>query len=172
MHSHVELWVPERTSDPNKLVDRIMARFVGPFCDYYSVGGRWTGEHDGYDPSSDVENYSVCDCCKGTGTRSDDIPAGMNQDYIRVNGCNGCQGCGLTMDWTLKPHPGDILELEKVQDKLTCCNLIVVRFGPRGGLKKPEKFDSDGWKNVIRVKPKLQELGITNGILITLDTHY
>ena len=42
--------------------------------DWWAVGGRWTGLFSDYDPSADVKNWSVCDLCGGTGTRTDQSP--------------------------------------------------------------------------------------------------
>jgi hypothetical protein len=74
MHFHCEIWVK---NDPTDNLEEIVARLMGKheedggYWDWFVVGGRWTGVHDGYEPSDDIRNYSICKFCGGTGTRND-----------------------------------------------------------------------------------------------------
>lgn len=86
----------------------------GSRWDWYQIGGRWTGNFDGYDPYTDPANRERCDLCAGTGVR----PGGAEQfgaDWFKqCNGCNGCLGKGTRVAWQLKQHSGDILPVARV----------------------------------------------------------
>jgi hypothetical protein len=78
MHHHVEVWLPSN-EDVETQVTRIMELFhrrnpqQKGLWDRYQIGGRWTGEHDGYDPTMDKKNIKTCRMCHGTGFRNDHI---------------------------------------------------------------------------------------------------
>jgi hypothetical protein len=61
MHYHAEVHITS-TEDVDAQVAAIMAPFdenqhpKKGIWDWYQIGGRWTGAHDGYDPESDPEN--------------------------------------------------------------------------------------------------------------------
>jgi len=68
--------------------------------DWYCVGGRWTGflDFSGYDPCEDPDNYEKCHLCEGTGKRAEPPEAGAGS-YP----CNGCDGSGKSLKFSLKP---------------------------------------------------------------------
>lgn len=101
--------------------------------DWYTVGGRWTGENSEYEPVTDPENYESCSMCGGTGKRRDVVVAlaggplprfaqgGLDsllgkdrgapwtteklQEYLDETGCNGCGGKGRSQLWPTKWKP-------------------------------------------------------------------
>lgn len=72
----------------------------GSRWDWYVVGGRFTGKLDGYDPSEDPRNFEPCKRCQATGKR---------KDMVVANGCNGCDGTGVSRKWKNAPHKGDAM---------------------------------------------------------------
>lgn len=72
--------------------------------DWWTIAGRWTGMFSGpdFDASKDPDNMETCDCCVGTGMRSDEVgrEARANDPNYK---CNGCGGAGKRLKWTLKP---------------------------------------------------------------------
>lgn len=85
----------------------------GSRWDWYQIGGRFTGNLDGYDPYTDPRNMETCDLCAGTGVR----PNGLEQfgaDWVNsCNGCNGCDGKGKRVAFQLKKHAGDVLTVAR-----------------------------------------------------------
>lgn len=139
------------------------------FWDWYQIGGRWTGTHDGYNPNEDPENIEVCDICGGTGDRA--TWRGESKSVQHSSGCNGCMGKGKRPKWPTdyKKHQGDIIPIEKTKDDLICHTLIV----------GDEVFQVDVWngKEIVKtdfdgnVKNRLTQLGIQTGYLVTVDYH-
>jgi len=59
--------------------------------DWWQVGGRYSGKFSpGYDPETDPNHQETCWLCRGTGKRI---------DMVVENGCNGCQGKGISTKW-------------------------------------------------------------------------
>lgn len=76
----------------------------GSRWDYWTIGGRYTGRlAPDYDPYEDPRNIEVCRLCGGTGKRSD--------MEVR-NGCNGCDGKGTSVAWSLADFDGDIIRVK------------------------------------------------------------
>lgn len=72
--------------------------------DWFVIGGRWTGELSGYEPTQDPKNKRTCTFCGGTGKRT---------DMEVANGCNCCGGTGIETLWPTEwgSHDGDIMPL-------------------------------------------------------------
>ena len=117
---------------------RMVTRNPQGHWDYWTIGGRWTGQLDGHDPTKDPENIETCHLCSGTGDRPGwvnytidgkpttepanrpltveqlqelHIERAFKDDWARqCNGCNGCKGLGKHARWPshFKKHPGDI----------------------------------------------------------------
>lgn len=86
----------------------------GSRWDWYQIGGRFTGNLDGYNPYEDPRNQETCDLCAGTGVRPDGLER-FGPDWVKgCNGCNGCQGKGTRVAFQLKQHSGDVLTVAKV----------------------------------------------------------
>lgn len=155
------------------------------FWDFWVIGGRWTGDHTGYDPWKDRLNYSKCRWCGGTGFRNDAV--GQEEREIGPTyTCNSCGeydletktwshgefGPGLSMAWIPRPYYGDLMHIAGIKDDLTCYTLIV-----NGKIYPKEHFDYENLtflKNPEfdgNVMKKLNELGIKDGYLITVDYH-
>lgn len=79
------------------------------FWDWWQIGGRYTGQWSGYDPSADPANTEPCPYCHATGTRT---------DMVLANGCNGCDGSGVHVKWPTSwvNHPGDLLPVSMFLD--------------------------------------------------------
>lgn len=156
------------------------------FFDWYQIGGRWTGEHTGYDPSEDVENVKTCDLCKGSGFRRDlvGLKAAMEHTSYTCNGCgtfdretkkwiHGPYGKGRRLVWPTQfaKYKKDIIDIKDpdLKSDLSSYTLIV---GPEvfhkeewnGSTFEKTKFDG----NVLK---KLAELKINTGYLVTIDYH-
>jgi hypothetical protein len=72
--------------------------------DWYVIAGRWTGYFDfsDYDKYKDEDNYETCTTCLGTGLRCDELGLNARKDDPSYT-CNGCDGKGRRLKWTLKP---------------------------------------------------------------------
>jgi len=131
--------------------------------DWYQVGGRWTGEHDGYDPTKDPRNIETCWLCNGTGKRTD-----MEVE----NGCNGCDGTGKMVKWSTSfaPHYADVMPISEIREDMSCFTLII-----NGEVLTKEKWDGENWIGGTMadrtVKKVLADMGITDGYLVTVDYH-
>lgn len=86
----------------------------GTRWDWYQIGGRYTGNLDGYDPYADPANEEICKLCAGTGIRPNGKQQFGEDWFIACNGCNGCHGKGKSTALQLKHHRGDILPVAAV----------------------------------------------------------
>lgn len=114
MHYLAFVLIPD-DGDPHEHVSRLMAphqeRYeketdtLGGFWDFWSIGGRWSGYLDGYQPEKDPKNIERCDLCAGTGQR---LPPPLSGAGTWT--CNGCEGTGSRVKWPTQwaPHHGDI----------------------------------------------------------------
>ena len=184
MHMHAEIWV-STTEDVEGQVEKIMAPYSEniegnnkAFWDWYQIGGRWKGEHvKGYDPSEDPEHIEECSLCKGTGRRPDAESFGPG--WIEANnGCNGCQGKGVAVQYPTQwgPHEQDVMAVADAPDDLSSYTLVakgkvfhkqVFNYDEEKGEGSFEETDYQG----VTVKARLKELGIENGYLVTVDYH-
>lgn len=170
MHYHAEIWLPDIPIDLKAAVDEAMAAHIEEyrdneprrgFWDWYQIGGRWKGAHvPGYNANQDPENLVEC-----------------LHPYVRNHGlpdsaCDYCKGRdGKTVSWPTqwKPHKKDVILVSEVPDGLTCSTLIV---GAEAFEK--ERWTGDKWVDTDfdgDVKKKLAALGITSGVLVTVDYH-
>lgn len=78
--------------------------------DWYSIGGRWTGNLSGYDPAADPANVETCWLCQGGGMRDDELGRAYRATTPEYT-CNGCNGIGRKVKWPTQweRHPGDVL---------------------------------------------------------------
>ena len=194
MHYHAEVWIKD-IKNVEKQIDDIMSQYSennedaeNAFCDWWQIGGRWTGTHDGYNPVDDPQNWKACQVCAGTGFRNDDVgkQAREKDPSYTCNGCgmfdtasgqwkHGELGAGITLKWPTEfaTHPRDIIAVPKMEDDLGCYTLIV------DDLIISQVFHVEEWNGNDfvatdfdgRVKSKLNKLGITNGFLVTVDYH-
>jgi hypothetical protein len=154
------------------------------FYDFYQVGGRWTGEHEKFNPEDDPNNYELCWICGGTGFRNDET--GMNTRKSNESyTCNGCgsfdeksgkwshgkykQGYSLKWPTKWKHREKDIIPVSDIREDLSCFTLIVdgkVYHQEKWTGKEFIKTDFDG-----NVKNMLNKLGIKDGYLVTIDYH-
>lgn len=183
MYYHAEVWFPEKPQN-KKQAEAVLDRLLGPyheennrrngFYDFLSIGGRWTGAHDDYDPTSNPLNYEGCRMCGGFGKRPD-------MDCSRSRGCNGCMGTGMSLKWpTLFVfHEGDIMsveEAEKLKPKLEAYTIVIA---PTGKRKRPHIIHESKWngkdfeKTLFngQVFPYLKKKNVRGGCLITVDYH-
>lgn len=161
MHFHCEVWFPERPEN----VEAAVTEAMDPFCeegnergwwDWWQVGGRWTGQHQpGYDPDKDESKKEKCRLCHGTGKR---------KDMLVANGCNGCNGTGVSVAWPTqwKPLESDVCSVENVPEDMTCYRLVVCK-----NADDIEAYEDEGTP----VRQKLEELGCKGGWLVTVDYH-
>ncbi len=157
--------------------------------DWWQIGGRWTGAHvPGYDPDTDPNNIETCKICNGTGFRTD--KGGEEQrakdptytcnacgDFILdknkkiVGWGHGAAGAGKAVKWptSWEHFPGDIMEVKDIPESLDCYTLIVKDQVRQTEIWNGEDFVATGFSGL--VVPKLKELGVTDGYLVTVDYH-
>jgi hypothetical protein len=89
--------------------------------------------------------------------------------------CGVCNGTGSVVKWPTEwtRFAGDIMPVADVPDDLQCHALIVVS---ESGTQIIPQDKWDGWELVDTdfdglVKPRLAQLGIEGGVLITVDYH-
>ncbi len=84
--------------------------------DWYTVGGRWQGLLDGYDPDDDPENHEMCWLCDGTGMRNDTLGKQQREKDPKYT-CNGCQGTGKypVFPSLRKEHSGDRMRVDLIK---------------------------------------------------------
>lgn len=177
MHYHCEIWTKEKPSQG--LLDKIMAPHNDEgsgsdrFWDWWVVGGRYSGSHDGYDPSDDPQNIEICEICNGTGDRR---KGPYKDDSPGCRHCNGCSGSGVKVTFMCVPHEEDILPLKDCKDDLTAYTLIVDKgrwpkvYHEETWNRKAQNFNK-GPLDTKTVKQFLASLGITDGWLTTVDYH-
>jgi len=191
MHFHAELYVPLDVQDIDAFVEGAIAphredeNTDGGFWDWYQIGGRWTGEHSpDYRPEDDPSNIEICNLCHGTGFRTDGVGAALRLQTPSYT-CNGCGSCDhKTGEWAHGPqgpgkcvkwptdwarYDGDVMSISDVPDDLRCVTLIV-----NGAVFHTDEWVKDQFVKTAfdgLVKPKLKELGIATGRLITIDYH-
>lgn len=85
--------------------------------DWWQIGGRWTGWLGNYDPTTDPENFERCALCDGTGKRNDALGKQAREDDPTYT-CNGCNGKGTSIKWSLKNYDGDILPVANILEKI------------------------------------------------------
>ena len=93
----------------------------GSRWDWWVIGGRYTGNLDGYDPQKDVRNFETCSGCGGGGVRPGGLEQFGQEWFDRCNGCNGCQGKGIRVKWPTQwvKHHGDVCQVKLIEkDKL------------------------------------------------------
>lgn len=181
MHFHAEIHVPKGRA-PEQYVAEILApheesydeateRSSG-FWDWYQIGGRWTGAHSpDYDPSTDPANIEQCEQCEGTGRRIDAIGKAARAKDPEYT-CNGCQGKGTRTKWPTEwtRFNGDITPVEKITDQLTCHTLLA-----NNEVFQVEEWTGEEWKKNERfggdVQAMLRSMGITDGMIVTVDYH-
>lgn len=73
--------------------------------DFWTIGGRYTGALDGFDPLQDPENQETCPRCSGSG-----IGAAPGEE------CPRCRASGrvATSPQRWRRHPGDVQSLHRV----------------------------------------------------------
>lgn len=98
--------------------------------DWWVIGGRWTGWFKPeYDATKDERNIKVCDLCHGTGTRTKPVP--LDPNWKPTPGeCNGCNGKGKMVAWSLADFDGDIEVLKNIPtERLTGSGVYVTPDG-------------------------------------------
>lgn len=152
------------------------------FWDWFEIGGRWSGEHDDYDPYSNPINYEPCYICGGTGFRCDNVGMEARDDDPTYT-CNGCGqydnenkvwthgkiGKGLKPKWNVARYDGDVVAIKDIKKELTAYTLIVNGEVFHKKEWNGETFVDGGFNG--NVLEKLKELGITDGYLVTVDYH-
>jgi len=154
------------------------------FYDWYQIGGRYTGSHDNYDPYKDRRNWRTCRLCEGTGYRNDTMGKEMREKDPSYT-CNACghydhkkkqwthgdtpQGMEVVWPTQFAEHKGDIIPVDQVTEDLTCYTLIISKDILHIKEWTGENFVKTGFDG--KVKQELDQLGITDGYLVTVDYH-
>jgi len=111
MHMYALVVIPDDAEDIDAAVTAAMEPYLEEWdeeteahtgwWDWWTIGGRYSGRLDGYDPTTNPENSEPCTLCDATGIR---------KDMAILNGCNGCAGTGTAQKWPTRWafHPGDI----------------------------------------------------------------
>ncbi len=166
MHYHLEIIMP-----PTEKIDEEISRILAPFdegkedsrnafWDWYQIGGRFTGDHDGFDAASDENNIEKCDLCAGTGFRADDVGNRAREaeaTYI----CNGCGkrqeggtwthsefGAGKRLKWPTQwaRYKGDIIPLRDLKPTQTAFRVIIAAPNHAGtGMEAVFMAAKDNW---------------------------
>ena len=180
MHYHCEIWLPEIPTGES--LEELVAAEMAPFCedggdnpegwwDWYEIGGRWVGAHDDYDPAKDLQNYSKCDLCRGTGTR----PLDLHNTEVTPGYCNGCTGSfagpGMSRNFHNVPYSGDIIPIDQLPTDFTCFRLIagerVLKTDEYQRNKKTGEYERvELWDGDVK-----RALGDIKGFLVTVDYH-
>lgn len=185
MHYHAEIVIA-----PGQELADIMAPYeeeyteddVKGFWDWWQIGGRYTGRKTGYKPKDNDANWETCRLCNGTGYRLDDVGRRMRTGAPSYT-CNGCgrivdnkwthgeRGPGMALKWPTQwePYAGDICAVSDTPEDLTCYTLIV-----NGSAYHMEEWTGKEWVETDfdgNVAKKLKALGVTKGILVTVDYH-
>jgi len=125
MHYLAFVLIPKDAASPQDAVERVMAPHSehtsgSGFWDYWSIGGRWSGHLDGYDPEKDPRNHETCNLCNGTGTRRDEV---AQRHGIKEGYCNGCSHdssapVGVRVKWPTQwaQHGGDVVPASVAAD--------------------------------------------------------
>lgn len=124
--------------------------------DWWVIGGRWTGAFaPDYNPNEDPRNIEKCDICNGTGTRTMPTPADPNWKPKKGE-CNGCDGKGKRVKWSLAEFDRDIMEVSKIPETVIpfCVVTPEGRWYEKGemgwwAMVEDEK-DEDAWKSEAR----------------------
>jgi len=174
MHFQIEVHLPtvprNRVEAEARLAD-VLAPFENDYWDWWVIGGRWTGEHDGYRPDKDPVNMKDCTCCNGTGDRPEwvtyvngvrtflnDRGLSTDEEWSRqCNGCNGCHGTGREVSMSYADHAEDIMPLSKIRKDLKAYAVVV----------EGDWIEGDRTP----VLKTLKNLGIKGGCLVTVDCH-
>ena len=181
MHYHAEILI-QTSVDVDQQIARIMAPHreaynggdTTGFWDWFQIGGRFTGVHDGYKPSEDLRNHEECDLCNGTGFRDDDTAKRLRADNPGFT-CNGCSDHrapkGRAVKWPTcwADHPGDIAPVKSIDPSLTCYTLIVGDDVFHEGEWDGKEWRKTGFNG--NVKECMESLGVTSGYLVTVDYH-
>jgi len=163
---NVELQIEQALEPFRETYDEDTEEFTG-FWDWWTIGGRWTGKIDGYDPTTDRRNMKVCWLCHGTGKRSDEIGNAArlrNPDY----GCNGCEDTGIMLkyasDWV--SHPGDIATRETIPDDAKPYTLIA-----NGTATHREVWAGEHFTDNHEALDKAWNALPTDALLVVVDYH-
>lgn len=182
-NNKVMLRSEEWTDDNNRVHKETYWTNPKGWWDWFVIGGRWTGVKDNYDPRKDRRNWEKCPLCEGTGYRSDEL----GKEAREKNPTYTCNACGeydnekkvwthgglpegMRVAWHYKRHDGDIMPVKDISDDLSCYTLIIgkdVFHMEEWDGNTFVKTDFDG-----KVKQKLDQMGITDGYLVTVDYHY
>lgn len=96
MHKGVILLVEAKNdNEARNKANKFMEEYQDKVCDWFTIGGRWTGTLIKYNPYKDKRNMEVCNLCNGTGLRNDSL--GISERI--KNPKYGCNGCG---EWNKK----------------------------------------------------------------------
>ena len=178
MHYHVEVWLPDVPAS-RIVAEHVLQKELAPFeedhWDWWVIGGRWTGEHDHYDPRKDPVNVESCDICGGTGDRpgwvtyvngvrtfTADPGTSSTAKWSRdCNGCNGCHGTGRSIKMEFAPHDGDIMPVTKLSPKMSAAAVVIGE----------QWIELEEGQTVISVLQEYLRTDCTLGCLITVDCH-
>ena len=154
-------------------VEHLLAPYGdGKEWDWYSIGGRYTGRLDGYDPDKDPNLVVTCNQCDGTGIR----PGGKEEFgqnwFERCNGCNGCQGKGTHVSWPTEwpERPGDVQPVSAVEWN---DDRAPFAFVTGDGWVARELWDGNEWgPNPESARLFAEALrGYSNGYVTVVDCH-
>jgi hypothetical protein len=169
--AHVKPWLDEEEAIFNELMKTSVPLITCDECrgsgtylstynpkskwDWFSIGGRWTGYLDNYEPAKDPANTELCRLCNGTGTRHD-IPVYEEGTSPLERNDSGCQGTGTAVKWPSEwvQHPGDIIPAQKLVDAI---NTDPERYTPFAyitpDVEWKEKGEMGWWAIVHNEKP-------------------
>jgi len=146
--------------------DEVNGDFTG-FWDWWTIGGRYTGRIDGYDPTTDRRNMEVCWLCHGTGKRDDDLGREYRETHPEY-GCNGCDSTGIKVkfpsDWA--SHPGDIATRAEIPDTSKPYTLIA-----DGTATHRETWDGENFTNNQTAMDQAWAALAPDALLVVVDYH-
>lgn len=78
------------------------------YWDWWQIGGSWSGCLTSVDPEDNPANWETCFVCAGTGKRDDELGQ-RERERDPAYTCNGCNGTGKTLKFSLEEYDGDVL---------------------------------------------------------------
>ena len=148
MHYHAEVWVPEpKALFGSSFKENIEKAVEVSMTPYQQNGDGWW---DWYQIGG-----------RWTGIHAPDYDPNTDPENIE----NG------SVKWpTLWVHfPSDIMKVEELPELLNCFTLVIKNQVEQEKAWNGEDFVATGFNGL--VAPKLKELGITDGYLVTVDYH-
>lgn len=175
--SHFQYQKPDPTCDECKGTGLYKSTYnPDSKWDWWSIGGRWTGDLTDYDPSIDPKNIEICDLCMGSGIRKDEI-GNKERQRDPAYTCNGCSGKGKRVKWPTEwaSFEGDVQPMSNIKEGYTPFAILTpegewIEKGKMGwwGMTTDEQ-DENAWEAIC--KTVLKKYRTEGHIGVVVDCH-